>query len=124
MNQMICLRKIMRFFRTKNQLMINKEFGRAEAELARTIADINQETFKQHEQLIYNSLQQYVNEVNDRFDEKGFTNAMIIVNGVHPNAKNKIQANMKKLAVKMPTRVIITFDDESMLDATFGDKNR
>ena len=98
-----------------------QQFGRAEAELARTIADINQEVFKQHEQLIYNSLQQYVNEVSNRFEEKGFKHAMIIINQVHPNAKNKIQANMKKLAVKLPIRVIITFEDESMLDASFGD---
>lgn len=98
-----------------------KQFGRAEAELARVIAEINQEVFTQHEQLVYNSLQQYVIEIGNRFEEKGFKNAFIILNDIHPNAKNKIQANMKKLGVKMPTRLVVNFSDSSMLDATYAD---
>lgn len=99
-----------------------QQFDREQALLASVIADINQYAASEWGDSLYKDIQFYISKTNNLFLERGFTSAMVIIHDYELNCRQKLQQQLKKVTVKMPTKVVVTFTDESVLEAVFQEK--
>ena len=85
----------------------------------KAIGRINQEVQNRFPSLDDITLQAYVNEVVDACVRVSIPVAAVLIDKVNPRRLETIQAEMKSLHVRIPTRVIINFLDGSTLQCKF-----
>ncbi|MBO3462976.1 hypothetical protein G7B40_001635 [Aetokthonos hydrillicola Thurmond2011] len=83
------------------------------------IQRINQDVQRRFPSLDDITLQAYVNEVVDAIARANIAVAAVLIDKVSPRRLDAIREEMKKLTVRIPTRVIISFLDGSVLECKF-----
>ena len=108
---------------SRSVILKETDVNRAQAEIARIIAEINLKASQEWGDSIHKNLQYYIDKVVEQFEDKGFSRSMIILNDFPANNRLKLEADLKKIATKIQTRVIVSFTDGGTLDTIFA-KNK